>query len=98
VTTNSASSPRNRQAGPGVVIGVERRLIQQQVCDGQAADGGLERERGAGGVAEHRRGPASLLDQRGVVDLTLDRVRRGLPAVATYRSNAITVPSADATV
>ena len=69
--------------GRVAVIGVERRLIQHQAGDGKAARGGLERESGAGGVPEDRRGPARLRDQRGdVVDLPRDRVRCGVAAVA----------------
>src|SRR6266487_4094333 len=36
------------------VVGAERRLVEHKFRDRQAARGGLERQSGAGGIAEHR--------------------------------------------
>ena len=61
----------------------EGRLVQRELADAADAVRGLERERGAGGDAIDIGGAARFPDQRfDVFHLALDRVRRGIAALA----------------
>jgi hypothetical protein len=66
-----------------VRVGHERWLPQRQPGDGQAGRGRVQGEDRAGGVPEDRRRPAGRGDHGvEVLDLSLDRVRRAVAAVA----------------
>ena len=66
-----------------VAAGPERRFVQHDLVDRQSARRSVQHESRAGGVAVNRRGPAGLGDERTeVFDLALDRVRRGVTALA----------------
>jgi hypothetical protein len=68
------------RAGINVVENLER----ADLGDGQSRGRGLQGERAAGGDPVQARRPARVLDQRGnVLELALDRVRRGVAALAS---------------
>jgi len=72
---------RNRRAR---VVDDERQLEQRQRIDAIQTDGRLEREHPAGGDPVDRRRPTGGGDQRlEILDLTLDRVRGRVTALAT---------------
>ena len=71
-----------RKRRPAVVHD-EGRLVHRELRDREPADHGLDREGRARRVAEHEPRTADGIEQcREVLDLALDRVRRGVAAVA----------------
>ncbi len=78
---NSSNAPVPLlRAGINVVENLER----ADLGDGQSRGRGRQGERAAGGDPVQARRPARVLDQRGnVLELALDRVRRGVAALAS---------------